>query len=149
MIYICTTRLKNLKLLTVFPVNDFSVFLITKCFILDVKGFLDSPLHAIHQACKSSQLIILNVFKYNMSRFLKFWCKLNIRRIAKTCSFRFLRDYYGDFLDVMFSQFPNHSYRFPWYFPIFPLMFLQFLGGVSVGFPASYFRFCGIRRPHS
>ena len=30
--------------------------------MLDVKGFLDSPLHAIHQACKSSKLIILNVF---------------------------------------------------------------------------------------
>ena len=47
MIYICTTRFKNLrynsvrKLLTVFPVNEFPVFLITKCFMLDVKGFLD------------------------------------------------------------------------------------------------------------
>ena len=54
MIYICTTRFKNLrynsvwKLLTVFPGNDFPVFLITKCFMLDVKGFLDSPLYAIH-----------------------------------------------------------------------------------------------------
>ena len=32
----------------VFPVNDFPVFLITKCFMMDVKGFLDSPLLAIH-----------------------------------------------------------------------------------------------------
>ena len=36
------------KLLTVIPVNDFPVFLITKCFILDLEGFLDSPLHVIH-----------------------------------------------------------------------------------------------------
>ena len=35
------------KLLTVFPVNDFPVFLITKCFMLDVKGFLVFSLHAI------------------------------------------------------------------------------------------------------
>ena len=52
--YICTTRFKNLrynsvcKLFTVFSANDFPVFLIKKCFILDAKGFLDSPLHAIH-----------------------------------------------------------------------------------------------------
>ena len=38
-IYICTTRFKNLrynsvwKLLTVFPVKDFPVFLITKCYM--------------------------------------------------------------------------------------------------------------------
>ena len=53
LLYICITRFKNLrynsvwKLLTLFPGNDFPV-LITKCFMLDVKGFLDSPLHAIH-----------------------------------------------------------------------------------------------------
>ena len=39
---ICTARFNNLnyntvwKLLTVFPVNNFSVFLITKCFMLGV-----------------------------------------------------------------------------------------------------------------
>ena len=53
-IYIYTTRFKKLKynsvwkLLTVLPGNDLPVFLITKCFMLVVKGFLDSPLHAIH-----------------------------------------------------------------------------------------------------
>ena len=52
--YICTTRFKNLKynsvckLFTVFSANDFPIFLIKKCFILDAKGFLDSPLPAIH-----------------------------------------------------------------------------------------------------
>ena len=53
-IYICTTRFSNSKsnaawkLLTVFPINNFPVFLTTKCFNLDVKGFSDSPLPAIH-----------------------------------------------------------------------------------------------------
>ena len=52
--FICTTRFKNLrynsvcKLFTAFPANGFPVFLIKKPFILDAKGFLDSPLHAIH-----------------------------------------------------------------------------------------------------
>ena len=40
--------------------------------MLDVKGFLDSPLHAIHETCKSSQLIIVNVFKDKMSSYLRF-----------------------------------------------------------------------------
>ena len=30
---------------------------------------------------------------------------------------RFLRDYYGDSLDVMFPQFPNHFLLFPMVFP--------------------------------
>ena len=100
-----------------FPVNDFPVFLITKCFMLGVKGFLDSPLHAIHRTCKSSKLIILNVFKYKMLRFLHFWCKLNTRGIVKACPFPFQRDYYGDTLDVMLPQFPNHFLPFPMVFP--------------------------------
>ena len=99
-----------------FPVNDFPVFLITKCFMLDVKRFLDSPLHAIHQTSKSSQLIILNVSNYKMSTILQFSCKLNTRRLVKSCPFRFLRDYSGDSLDVMFSQFPNHFLPFPMVF---------------------------------
>ena len=74
-------------------VNDFPVFLITKSFMLDVKRFLDSPLHAIDLNCKSSQLIILNVFKYKMSRFLQFWCKLNTQGIVKTSPFRILCNY--------------------------------------------------------
>ena len=53
-VYTCTTRFKSLrynsvwKLLTVFPVNDIPVYLITRFFILDVKGLLDSPLDTIH-----------------------------------------------------------------------------------------------------
>ena len=74
-------------------VNGFPVFLITKSFMLDVKRFLDSPLHAIDLNCKSSQLIILNVFKYKMSRFLQFWCKLNTQGIVKTSPFRILCNY--------------------------------------------------------
>ena len=101
-----------MKILTVFPVKNFPVFLITKCFMLDVKGFLDPRLHAIHQSCKSSLLIILNVFKYKVSRSLQFWYKLNTHGIVKTCSFCFIRDYYGDSLDVMFPQFPNHLLPF-------------------------------------
>ena len=38
-------------------------------------------------------------------------------RIVKTCPFRFLRDYYGDTLDVMFPQFPNYFLLFPLVFP--------------------------------
>ena len=83
-----------------------------------------------------------------MWRFLQFCWKLNTRKIVKTCWFRFLRDYYGDSLDVIFPQFPNHflPYRFPWCFRMFPLVFLQFrrmflLFPLSVS-PVSYFRFC-------
>ena len=53
-IYICTTRFKNLrynyvwKLLALFPANDFPVFFIIKFFILDVKLFLHSRLLAIY-----------------------------------------------------------------------------------------------------
>ena len=95
-----------------FPTNDFPVYLITKCFMLVVKGFLDSPLYAIHQTCKSSQSITLNVFQDKIPRILKFWCKLNTRRIIETCPFRFLRDYYGDSIHAMFPQFPNHFLPF-------------------------------------
>ena len=52
-----------------------------------------------------------------MSRFLQFWCKLNTRGIVKTCPFCFLHDYYGDSLNVMFPQFPNHFLPFPMLFP--------------------------------
>ena len=34
-------------------------------------------------------------------------------RIVKSRPFRFLRDYYGYYLDVMFPQFPNHFLPFP------------------------------------
>ena len=43
---------------------------------------------------------------YKTLRFLRFWFKLNTHRIVKTCPFCFLRDSYGDSLDVMFPQFP-------------------------------------------
>ena len=42
-----------------------------------------------------------------MSRILQFWCNLNTRKIVKTCRFCFLRDYYGDSLDVMIR---GHSF---------------------------------------
>ena len=94
--------------------------------MLDVKGFLDSPLHVIHKTCKSSQLRILNVFKCKMLRFLKFWCKSNTRRIVETFPFRFLRDYFGDTLNVMLPSFLTIFYRFPQCFYMFPLVFLPF-----------------------
>ena len=117
----------------IFPVNDFPVLLITDCYMLDVKGCLDSPLHAIRQIYKSSKLIILSVFKYKMSRFLKFWCKLNTHEIFKACLFCFLRDYYGDSLDAMFPQFPDHFLPFPVVFPhVFPSLSTFFLGVSTV-----------------
>ena len=94
--------------------------------MLDVKGFLDSPLHAIHETCKSSQLIIVNVFKDKMSSYLRFWYKLNTRGIVKSCVLCFLRDYYGDSPDVVFPSFLFISYRLPWCFRMFPLVFLRF-----------------------
>ena len=106
----------------------FQFLLITKYFMLDMKEFLDSTLHAIHQTCKRSQLIILNLFKYKMSRFLQFWCKLNTSRIVKTCPFRFLRDYNSVIPSMLcFLSFLTISYRFPWCFRIFPLVCLRFL----------------------
>ena len=78
--------------------------------------------------------------------FLQFWYKLNTRRIVKTCPFRFLRDCYGDSLDVMFPQFPNNLLPFPMVFPRvflvfpqFPSVFLLFPPSVSL---VSYFKFC-------
>ena len=84
--------------------------------MLDVKGYPDSLLYSIHQTCKSSQLIILDVFKYKMSRVLQFWCKLNTRGNAKTCLFHFLHDHFGDSLNAMFPWFPNHILPFPMVF---------------------------------
>ena len=115
--------------------------------MLDVKGFLDSPLHAIHETCKSSQLIIVNVFKDKMSSCLRFWYKLNTRGIVKSCVLCFLRDYYGDSPDVVFPRFLFISYRLPWCFRMFPLVFLRFprvflLFPIGAS-PVSYFRFCG------
>ena len=81
--------------------------------MLDVKRFLDSPLHLTHQTCKSSQLIFLNVFKHKMYRVLRLLCRLNTHTIFKTFSFRFLCDYYGDSVDVMLHQFPNHFLPLP------------------------------------
>ena len=54
---------------------------------------------------------------YLSIKFLQFWDKLNTRRIVKTCPFRFLRDYYGNFLDVIFPKFPNRYLPFPMVFP--------------------------------
>ena len=66
-----------------------------------------------------------------MSRFLQFWCKLNTRRIVKTCPFRFLSDYHGDFLDVMFTQFPNHFLTVPMVFPYISPSVSTISSGVS------------------
>ena len=115
--------------------------------MLDVKGFLDSPLHAIHETCKSFQLIIVNVFKDKMSSYLRFWYKLNTRGIVKSCVLCFLRDYYGDSPDVVFPSFLFISYRLPWCFRMFPLVLLRFpwvflLFPIGAS-PVSYFRFCG------
>ena len=52
-----------------------------------------------------------------MSRFLLFWSKLITHGIVKTCLFRFLHDYYGDSLDVMFGQFLKHFLPFTMVFP--------------------------------
>ena len=121
--------------------KDFSIFLITKCFMLDVQGFLDSLLDAIHQTCKSFQLIILNVFQYKMSRILQFWCKLNTHRLVKICPFCFLRNYYGNSLDVMFLQFSNHFLPFPMVFPRVSPSVSLISSGVSTVFPQYFSRF--------
>ena len=80
-----------------------------------------------------------------MSRFLQLSCKLNTHRIV-TCPFRFLRNYYGDFPNVMFFQIPKHFLPFlmmsAYVFLVFlrlPLAFLVF--PLSI-FPVSYCRFC-------
>ena len=60
---------------------------------------------------------------------------------VKICPFRLLGDCYGDSLDVMFSQFPNHFLPFPQMFlrvTTIPQVFLLFPLNVS---PVSYFRF--------
>ena len=67
-----------------------------------------------------------------MSRFVQFWCKLNIREIFKTCPFRFC-DYYGDSHDVIFPQFPNHFPPFPVLFPhVSSSVYTIFLGVSTV-----------------
>ena len=84
-----------------------------------------------------------------MPIFLQFCCKLNTCAIVKTCPFCFLRDYYGDSLDVMFPQFPNHFLPFPMVFPHVSSSVSTISLGVSTVFrecfPVSYFRFCDIQ----
>ena len=48
-----------------------------------------------------------------MSTFFTILVHINTGRIVKSRPFRFLRDYYGYYLDVMFPQFPNHFLPFP------------------------------------
>ena len=72
----------------------------------------------------------LKKFSINILKciFLQFWWKLNTRRIVKTCPFRFMCDCYGDSLDVIFLQFPNHFLPFPMvFFPCFPWCSYDFL----------------------
>ena len=129
-----------------FPLNDFSVFLITKCFMLNVKGFLDSPLDAIHQICKSSQVIILNVFQYKMSNILQFVANQIHTELLKPARFVFCVIIMVIPSMLCFSSFLTISYCFPWCFRMFPLVFLRFpwvflMFPLSVS-PVSYFRFC-------
>ena len=118
-----------------------TVFLITKSFMLDVKGFLDSPLDTIHQTCKSSQIIILNVFQYKVPRILQFWYKSNTHKIVKTCPFRFLYNCYGDSLDVTLLQFSNHFLLFPMVFPHVSISVSTISLGVSTVSPQYFPRF--------
>ena len=76
-----------------------------------------------------------------MSRFSQFWCKLNTRRISKTCSFRFLRDYNGDSLDVMFPHFPNNVLPFPMVFPYVSPSVSTISSGVPTVSPQCFPRF--------
>ena len=76
-----------------------------------------------------------------MSTFLQFWCKLNTPRIVKTCPFCFLRDYYGNSLDVMFPHFSNHFLLFPMVFPYVPLRVSTNSLGIFTVSPQCYPRF--------
>ena len=76
-----------------------------------------------------------------MSKFLEFWCKTNTRGVVKTCLFRFLHDYYGDSLDVMFPQFPNHFLPFPMVFPHVSPSVSTISPGVSAVSPQCFPRF--------
>ena len=76
-----------------------------------------------------------------MSRFSQFWCKLNTRGIVKTSPFCFLRDYFGDSLDVMFPQFPGHFLPFLMVFPYVSTSVSTTSSGVCTVFPVCYFRF--------
>ena len=80
-----------------------------------------------------------------MSRFLQLWCKLNTRKIVKT-DFVFCVIIMVISSMICFSSFLTISYRFPWCFGMFPLVFLQFRR-VFLLFPlsasyVSYFKFC-------
>ena len=77
-----------------------------------------------------------------MSRILQFMCKLNTHRIAKTSSFCFLRNYYGDSLEVMFPQFPKHFLMFHMVFLHVSISVSTISLDVSTVSPVSYFRFC-------
>ena len=81
------------------------------------------------------------MFEYKMSRFLQFRCKLNTREIVKTCPFCFLCDYYGDSVDVMFSQFANHFLSFPMVFPYISPSVSTISYGVSTVSPRCFPRF--------
>ena len=130
MIYICTTRFKNLrynsvrKLLTVFPVNEFPVFLITKCFMLDVKGFLD---HLCMQYIRIVKVVNIKCLDFTI------WWKSNTRAVVKTLS-ALLSAWL-----LCFPTFLTISYSFPWSLRMFsleslwfPRVFLQFPLSVSL-----------------
>ena len=113
--------------------------------MLEVKGSLDSPLHAVHYTSKSSQLIILSLFQYKMSEILQFWCKLNTSRILNPVRFAFCVIIIVIPSMICFPSFLTISYCFPSCFRMFPLVFLRF-PWVFLLFPlsvstVSYFRF--------
>ena len=69
---------------------------------------------------------------------LQFWWKLSTCRIVKTCPFCFLCDYYGDSLDVMFPQFPNHFLPFPMVFSHVSSSVSMISSGVSTVSPQCF-----------
>ena len=90
-------------------------------------------------------LLDLKKFSINILKciyVLQFWWKLNTRRIVQTWAFCFPRDYYGDTLDVIFPQFPNHFLPFPKVLPHVSPIVSTISSGVSTVSPVSYFRFC-------
>ena len=111
--------------------------------MLDVKWFLNSPLHAIHRLVKIS-INNLRLLKHKISRFLQFWRELNTREI-KPVPFFFCVIITVISSMLHFLRFLIISFCFPWCFRIFPLVFLRFpwlfLWFSLSASPFSYFRF--------
>ena len=132
------TSLSNVfnKEVTWLKINKWG-FLLTKCFMLDVKGFLGLPLHAIHMTCKSSSLIILNVFKYKILTILVEI--IYTRGLLKPVRFIFCVIVTVIPSTTCFSSFLTISCRFPWCFCMFSLVFIRF-PCVFLQFPLSVYQ---------